>query len=147
MLSIVLPCIRIIACAGHMLTMVVAMGGRVGRGADGRVVKIAPIHAGHMLTILNVKKIVSICSKHVRIMPGILWDALGVGGSYELMLYVEESKQSLFGDMRRPCLARSGIAPANHVLTAYPEARSRTFRAHAHVMQIKFFTGSVSELV
>ena len=63
------------------------------------------------------------------------------------MLYVEESKQSLFGDIRRPYLARSGIMPANHMLTVYPEARSCTFRVYTHVIQIKFFTGSVSELV
>ena len=69
-------------CTEYILTMVMAIARGVGRSTDGNVVEISTIHAGYILLILNVIK----CQYILIICQG---DAVGVGGSYELMLHVK----------------------------------------------------------
>lgn len=69
----------VIACAEHMLTMVMAMARRVGRCADGKVVEISTIHAGHMLPILNVIKMSAYAQNILESCLGYSGDAVGVG--------------------------------------------------------------------
>ena len=56
MLSIIPLYMLAMACAKHMLTIVMAMAREVGRSADKNVVKINTIYARYMLRILNIKK-------------------------------------------------------------------------------------------
>ena len=66
----------------YILTIVIAITRGVGRSTDRNVVKISTIHTGYILLILNVIK----CQYILIIYQG---DTMGVGGSYELILYVK----------------------------------------------------------
>jgi hypothetical protein len=57
----------------HMLTMVVAMGGGVGGGRDGRVIKVSTAqgHAGHMLNLReSVSHLFHMCWECAEVMRG-----------------------------------------------------------------------------